>query len=68
MGCWQVIVVDTHVWVWWTLAAGRLSVHQRDAISSNEDDLIGVSAISCWEVAKLYEYGIVGYPHCPTIR
>ena len=41
------IVVDTHVWVWWTLDTGRLSAAQRAAISRNEDDLIGVSAISC---------------------
>ena len=29
---------------------------------SNEDDLIGVSAISCWEVAKLCEYGRLELP------
>ena len=56
------IVVDTHVWVWWTLDTGRLSAAQRDAISRNEDDLIGVSVISCWEVAKLYEYGRIELP------
>ena len=45
------IVVDTHTWVWWTLDTGRLSVAQYAAISRNEDDLIGVSAVSCSEVA-----------------
>ena len=27
------------------------------AISLNKDGRIGVSAISCWEIAKLFEYG-----------
>ncbi len=50
------IVLDTHVWIWWTLDTGRLSDAQRRAIEDNEGDLIGVSAISCWEIAKLCEY------------
>ena len=50
------IVLDTHAWVWWTIDPNRLSETQRQEIISNEDDVIGVSAISCWEVAKLCEY------------
>ena len=49
------IVLDTHVWVWWTLDPEQLSETQRRAIADNEHDRIGVSAISCWEVAKLCE-------------
>ena len=56
------IMLDTHVWVWWTIDPVRLSETQRQAIVSNEDDLIGVSAISCWEVAKLCEYGRLELP------
>ena len=56
------IMLDTHVWVWWTIDPVRLSETQRQAIASNEDDLIGVSAISCWEVAKLCEYGRLELP------
>ena len=56
------IVLDTHVWVWWTVDPARLSETQRREIASNEDDRIGVSAISCWEVAKLYEYGRLALP------
>ena len=56
------IMLDTHVWVWWTIDPVRLSETQRHAIVSNEDDLIGVSAISCWEVAKLCEYGRLELP------
>ena len=56
------IMLDTHVWVWWTIDPGRLSETQRQAIASNEEDRIGVSAISCWEVAKLCEYGRLELP------
>ena len=49
------IVLDTHTWVWWTIDPALLSGAQRQEIARNEDDRIGVSAISCWEVAKLIE-------------
>ncbi len=51
------IVLDTHVWVWWVHGDEQLAENQVRAIQSNEDDIIGVSAISCWEVAKLVERG-----------
>ena len=50
------IVLDTHVWIWSTLDTERLSDAQRRVIQENEGDSIGVSAISCWEIAKLCEY------------
>ena len=56
------IMLDTHVWVWWTIDPVRLSETQRQAIASNEEDRVGVSAISCWEVAKLCEYGRLELP------
>lgn len=51
------IVIDTHIWVWWVHGDERLTQIQIDTIQANEADTIGVSAISCWEVAKLVEYG-----------
>jgi PIN domain nuclease of toxin-antitoxin system len=33
-----------------------------DAIQTNEGDVIGISAISCWEVAKLVERGRLELP------
>ena len=56
------IMLDTHVWVWWTIDPTRLSETQRQEIARNEGDRIGVSAISCWEVAKLCEYGRLALP------
>lgn len=52
------IVLDTHAWVWWTHGEGeKLSPRQMKIIQANEADVIGVSAISCWEIAKLAELG-----------
>jgi PIN domain nuclease of toxin-antitoxin system len=45
------IVLDTHIWVWWVHGEKQLTVRQTAVIESNEADFIGVSAISCWEIA-----------------
>ena len=51
------IVLDTQAWVWLVQESEKLSRAQLAAIISHEDDVIGVSAISCWEIAKLVEIG-----------
>lgn len=50
------IVLDTHIWVWWVHGDPRLAESQAELIQANEQDDIGVCIISCWEVAKLVEY------------
>ena len=52
------IVLDTHVWVWWVEDPERLSEAQKSAIDAHESksDGIGICATSLWEVAKLVEY------------
>ncbi|MEM1041008.1 MAG: type II toxin-antitoxin system VapC family toxin [Bacteroidota bacterium] len=49
------IVLDTHVWIWWVTGNDRLTESQKEALREGEQDGIGVSVISCWEVAKLVE-------------
>jgi PIN domain nuclease of toxin-antitoxin system len=56
------IVLDTHVWIWWVHGEDRLSEAQTEIIKANETSLIGVSAISCWEAAKLVQYGRLELP------
>jgi PIN domain nuclease of toxin-antitoxin system len=56
MGSFAMIILDTHIWVWWIHNEKSLSKSQIEAIEANETQGIGVSAISCWEVAKLVEY------------
>jgi PIN domain nuclease of toxin-antitoxin system len=46
-----VIVLDTHVWLWWLVEPSKLSHAARQAI--DEAETIGVCAISAWEVATL---------------
>jgi PIN domain nuclease of toxin-antitoxin system len=56
------ILLDTHVWIWWTHGDPNLAADFAGEIDRHEGDGIGVSAISCWEVAKLYEYGRLELP------
>jgi len=49
------IILDTHIWIWWVDGNERLTDSQRQAIQENESSSIGISAISCWEIAKLVE-------------
>jgi PIN domain nuclease of toxin-antitoxin system len=57
-----VILLDTHAWVWWVHGDARLSDEQRKMLDARTVEGIGVSIISCWEVAKLVEYGRVKLP------
>jgi len=45
------IVLDTHVWLWWHSVSARLSRRAREAI--DRADRIAVSAASCFELAML---------------
>ena len=56
------IILDTHVWVWWVHQDERLPMKAKSFIAQHEMRLIGVSAISCWEVAKLVERGRLRLP------
>jgi PIN domain nuclease of toxin-antitoxin system len=52
-----VILLDTHVWVWWVSQPGKLQPQHRELLERGSDRVFGVSIISCWEVAKLVQYG-----------
>ena len=49
------ILLDTHIWVWWVHGDPSLTANQKRFIIEHEADGLGVSIISCWEVAKLVE-------------
>src|SRR5215216_4416032 len=57
------IVLDTHIWVWWVHGDQRLTAQQNQWLQQYESQGLGVSAISCWEVAKLVEYGRLTLPY-----
>jgi len=56
------IVLDTHIWVFWVHGDARLRVDQFQLIQDKESEGLGVSAISCWEVAKLVQLGRLSLP------
>jgi len=49
------IILDTHIWIKWVLDESQLPSVFCDNIRAHETDGLGVSVISCWEVAKLIE-------------
>ena len=49
------IVLDTHIWIWWVSKSSRLTQNQQQYIQQHSSQGLGVSIISCWEVAKLVE-------------
>lgn len=56
------IVLDTHIWIWWVQGDPRLGGPHAAALSAHEPTGLGVSAISCWEVAKLVEKARLALP------
>lgn len=57
----QVIVLDTHIWFWlMTSEFDRFPSHWQDIIATAE--LVGVSAISCFEIALAQQRGRLELP------
>ncbi len=56
------IILDTHIWIWWVHGDSRLSSEYMRCIQAHEETGIGICAISCWEVAKLVERGRLVLP------
>jgi PIN domain nuclease of toxin-antitoxin system len=50
-----VILLDTHIWVWWVDGSSQLSPTQGRHLEAHEATGLAVSVVSCWEVAKLVE-------------
>ncbi len=56
------IILDTHIWVWWVQGDNRLTQQHQLLLQAHQTDGLGVSLYSCWEVAKLVEYGRLVLP------
>jgi PIN domain nuclease of toxin-antitoxin system len=52
-----VIVLDTHVWVWWVDGGASLPSDYVAFLQVQRGGGLGVCAISCREIAKLVELG-----------
>jgi PIN domain nuclease of toxin-antitoxin system len=62
LGIEQVIVLDTHIWVWWVQGDPRLPPTLRGVLEANEKGGLGVSIISVLEVARLVAYSRLTLP------
>lgn len=60
------ILLDTHIWVWWIQQDPRLSREASEYLDSLDPQEIGVNAISCWEVATLHSLGRIAFQ--PTLE
>lgn len=49
------ILLDTHIWIWWVSQQPQLTPPLHQIIQLQQGNGLGVSIISCWEVAKLVE-------------
>ena len=58
------ILLDTHIWIWWIQGEPRLKADRINWLMKQEAQGLGVSIISCWEVAKLVENNHLQLP-CP---
>jgi PIN domain nuclease of toxin-antitoxin system len=53
-----VILLDTHIWLWWLSEPDKLSPAAAHAIErAKGSDAVHISAISAWEVAMLIQKG-----------
>ncbi len=50
------ILLDTHIWLWWVHGDNRMPGDYTKILQEQELSGLCLSAISCWEVAKLVEY------------
>lgn len=58
------ILLDTHAWIWWASDPDLLSRRARKAIGNAS--MLGIAAISCWELAMLVEKGRVTIDRPPV--
>ena len=55
------IILDTHIWLWWVNSdAAMLGANRKELIETA--DTVAVSAISCFEVAWLERHGRIVLP------
>lgn len=49
------IIIDTHILLWWKLNDDSLKIKYRDILEQNQSEIIGVSAVSLMEIICLYD-------------
>jgi PIN domain nuclease of toxin-antitoxin system len=56
------LILDTHIWVWWNQDDPQLSLCQKTAIEDARGKGIGICTISLLEIARLVQRGRIALP------
>jgi PIN domain nuclease of toxin-antitoxin system len=56
------MILDTHIWVWWNQNDPQLSLRQKNAIEDVRTKGIGICTISLLEIARLVQRGRIILP------
>jgi PIN domain nuclease of toxin-antitoxin system len=56
------IVLDTHVWIWWVRNDPQLPPAYRQLLYAEENNGLGVSVFSLWEIAMLHSHERLTFP------
>jgi PIN domain nuclease of toxin-antitoxin system len=59
------IILDTHIWIWWVDENPKLLPQNLEIIQAHQAGGLGISIISCWEIAKLVEKDKLNFD-CPV--
>lgn len=59
------IILDTHIWIWWVDENHKLLPQNLEIIQAHQASGLGISIISCWEIAKLVEKNRLNFD-CPV--
>jgi len=57
------ILLDTHIWIWWIQGDPQLKEDRINWMDEQEEQGLGISIISCWEIAKLVENNRLQLPN-----
>ncbi|MBV6477673.1 MAG: Ribonuclease VapC22 [Ignavibacteria bacterium] len=55
------ILLDTHIWIWWISDDSKLSKNYIQLIKDNESDNLCISMISIWELTRLFQKGRLSF-------
>ena len=58
----RMIILDTHIWVWWNQDSPLLTSFQKEIIENSRCDGIGISNISLLEISRLVNRGRLVLP------
>ncbi|MDJ0535248.1 MAG: type II toxin-antitoxin system VapC family toxin [Xenococcaceae cyanobacterium MO_207.B15] len=56
------IILDTHIWIWWNQNSPKLTNFQKEVIDNSRTGGIGISTISLLEISRLVNRGRLVLP------